>query len=137
MWDVLPSSGTSGSVVSIGVYRHGSLDEFDKLYIGDNICDLRDPETNEYYGSFWRWPLSYVKCRITEQKVGSWNVTAKLDKWSRGLTWRHSLSLYPAHDWELAMFELYPGIKEFEYIATELCRLVLLGQRQIGGASSK
>jgi hypothetical protein len=98
--------------VEIGGYRfYGNLDNYERFFIGGYICDTRDPTTNRQYGLRWKWPLLYIKCRITEPQVGGWNATAIVSS-SRGMTWNHTEAMYPVHDWNLAMYELYPDIYE-------------------------
>ena len=105
----MPNSGPLNSIVEIGGYRfHGTLDFYERFFIGGYICDTRDPTTNQQYGIRWKWPLLYIKCRITEQQVGGWNATAIVSR-TRGTTWNHTEAVYPVHDWDLAMYELYPG----------------------------
>ena len=109
VWSVVPKSGPIGSVVEIGGYRFkGNLVNYERLFVGGYICDTRNPTNNKLYGTRWAWPLYYIKCRITEQRVGGWNASAIVLS-QRGNTWNHSEALYPMYDWKLAMYELYPG----------------------------
>ena len=78
-----------------------SLDRYDKIFIGDKLCDPRDPETNEYYGG-------RVKCHVTAVEAGGVNATLNVTL-NRGTAWAYSPSLYPGPDWTLSMFELFPG----------------------------
>ncbi len=109
---VLPNSAAIGTVVAIAVYKFSdNLDEYERLYIGDTICSLRNPETNQYYGFATppNWPPMWIRCRIEEENPGPWNASVLLNRLGYGRAWIHSQSLYPTHNWELAMFELYPG----------------------------
>ena len=107
---MVPSSGPLGSVIEIGGYRfHGSLNSYERLFLGSSICDPRAPGTNAQYGIRRVWHLRYAKCIVTEQQVGGWNASAILTAGYRGASWNHSEALYPMHDWKLAMYELYPG----------------------------
>lgn len=99
------------AVVELGGYRtSGNYDRYESnsIRLGQNICEIRNREDNVYYGMSSRYSLRYVRCLSTEQRAGALNATMVLTG-SSGCTWNHSQSLYPVHDWSLAMYELFPS----------------------------
>ena len=114
----MPSSGPIGSIIEIAGYVYSFqnyLEHYERLFLGSSTCDPRAPGTNDPYGIRTRWPLRLVKCITTEQQVGGWNASAIQTAGDRGTSWNHSEALYPMHDWRLAMYELFPGEKMFNY----------------------
>ncbi len=108
LWKVEPNSGPVGTVVEIGGYRlTWNYNSYGQIYIGDQVCDLRDSD-NAQYGIRSLWGLIYVKCLTTEVRAGGWNGSTTISGAS-GKTWNHSRALYPMFDWTLGMYELFPG----------------------------
>lgn len=104
--NIIPNSGPLSSLVEFTGYRLSSNpDNIDSVFLGSSVCETRDNEDNTLYGLAYR----YVRCQSTEKRAGPWNGTVVL-KGSSGRTWNHSQSLYPMHDWSLAMYDLFPGI---------------------------
>ena len=83
-------------------------DNYGPFFLGGQVCNTRNPETNQHYGIRWRSSLRFVPCVPAESQAGGWNASVTVEN-SRGLTWNHSSALYPMFDWKLAMYELFPG----------------------------
>ncbi len=108
VWSIDPSSGPIGTVVEIEGYRFTwDYNAYSQFYLGEQVCELRD-ENNNQYGIRSKWPVLSVKCLSTEVWAGGLNATTSITG-SSGRTWNHSRSLYPMFDWTLAMYELFPG----------------------------
>ena len=98
-----------GTQVEVGGYRFTwNYNDYNHFFIGNSVCALRDSQTNRQLGIRSKWPLLYVTCLTSETLAGGWNATTVLNG-ARGRSWNHSQALYPVHDWNLAMYELYPG----------------------------
>ena len=110
MRDVLPRSGPVNSFIEVGGYRFSTdiSNRYTNIYLGNQICDFWNEETNSVYGGRWADGLYYITCRVVEQIPGAWNASAFLTSWS-GKTWNHSQAMKLDHDGKLSMFELYPG----------------------------
>ena len=80
---------------------------YDRFFVGDGVCGIRDPVTNQLYSStMWVGSLYLISCLMTAAQVGGVNATALTDM---GASWNDSQSLYPGPDWGLVMYEIYPG----------------------------
>lgn len=94
------------------------FEQIQSIYVGNHLCELRDPATNSYY-SFRGY--QGVRCLITEQIPGSYNasvfinyddrINVKMDSGhlQRGKSFNHSKSLRLDHNNRLSMIELFPG----------------------------
>ena len=91
------------------------------IFVGTQLCELRDPVNNRYYGIDRRSGLNYIRCLIKEQLPGAYNASTFIsydDRTSmamdggllaRGKSFNHSLSLKLDHTNRMSMIELYPG----------------------------
>ena len=115
---VVPPAVPVGSVIAIGGERLDNSAAYTRIFVGDQICDTRDPNTNEFYGFYNDDGLNWVRCRVTQVIPGVYNVTVNLPS-IRGTSWNHSQSLIHGPNNNLAMLELFPG----RYICTSMARL--------------
>ena len=121
---VIPDAAPIGSLVQVvGIYFYGSeyYDNYQGIYIGNHLCELRDPVTNNHYGIVYRAGRHHISCLVTEQMAGSYNasvfinyddrVNVKMDNGHlrRGKSFNFSTSLLLGHDNKLSMIELFPG----------------------------
>ena len=113
-----------------------NYDNYQSIYVGNNLCELRDPITNSYYGISHRSGYRSVKCLVTEQIPGSYNasvfinyddrINVKMDSGhlQRGKSLNHSASLKLDHTNRLSMIELFPGTVTTLVIIT-VCQLLM------------
>jgi len=107
----------------VGIYFYGSdyYDNYQSIYIGNHLCELRNPVNNSYYGIELRSGRHHVKCLVTEQIPGSYNTSVFINyndrinvmmdggHLQRGKSLNHSTSLRVDHNNRLSMIELFPG----------------------------
>lgn len=107
----------------VGIYFYGDeyYDNYQGIYIGNQLCELRDPITNYHYGIQYRSGRHHISCLVTEQLPGSYNasvfinyddrINVKMDSGhlERGKSLNHSTSLKLDHTNRLSMIELFPG----------------------------
>ena len=98
-----------------------NYDHYQGIYVGNHLCELRDPVINNYYGMSFRSGYRSVRCLVTEQIPGSYNasvfvnfddrINVKMDSGhlQRGKSLNHSASLRLDHTNRLSMIELFPG----------------------------
>ena len=133
MQSVTPDAAPIGSMVQVvGIYFYGNeyYDNYQGIYIGNQLCELRDPVTNYHYGIEYRSGRHYVSCLVTEQIPGSYNasvfinyddrINVKMDTGhlQRGKSLNHSTSLRLDHTNRLSMIELFPG--QYSYCVVNL-----------------
>ena len=121
---MIPDAAPIGSLVEVvGIYLYGNdyYDHYQSIYIGNRLCELRDPITNDHYGIELKSGRHHVTCLVTEQMPGSYNASVfinyddrtnvKLDRdhLQRGKSMNHSTSLKLDHTNRLSMIELFPG----------------------------
>ena len=121
---VIPDAAPVGSLVEVvGIYLYGNeyYDNYQSIYIGNQLCELRDPITNDHYGIELKSGRHHVTCLVTEQMPGSYNasvlinyddrINVKMDSGhlQRGKSMNHSTSLKLDHTNRLSMIELFPG----------------------------
>lgn len=110
MMSIVPNSGPVSAIVELGGNRlSGNPDHYASVFLGNSICNVRNEQDNDRYGLTYRNSLHYLKCHSTERRAGGWNGSMVQLAYYPGKTWNHSQSLYPVHDWSLAMYELFPG----------------------------
>ena len=124
MQSVTPDAAPVGSlvqVVGINLYGEEYYDNYQGIYIGNHLCELRDPVTNNHYGIEYRSGRHHISCLVTEQIPGSYNtsvfinyddrINVKMDSHhlERGKSLNHSTSLRLDHTNRLSMIELFPG----------------------------
>ena len=109
---LLPSAAPAsvrGSLIEIAGQRiypwHGS--RYWRFFLGNQLCDHWNYETNGYLGRRWYHDNYAVKCRVRETTSGAWNATVKMNI---GTSWNHSHAMTLGYDGKLSMFELYPGL---------------------------
>lgn len=106
----MPPAVPVGSVIAVG--GQSFLEDpnaYTHIFVGDQICDMRDPLTNEQYGFYAADGLYWVKCRVTQVIPGAYNVTINLPG-TRGTSWNHSQPLSHGPDNNLVMLEVFPGM---------------------------
>ena len=99
-----------GSVIAVGGESFlGDPDAYSHIFVGDQICETRDPLTNVRYGFYAADGLHWVKCRVAQVIPGAYNVTVNLPV-TRGTSWNHSQPLIHGLNDNLAMLEVFPGM---------------------------
>lgn len=107
----------------VGIYFYGvdRYDNYQGIYVGNQLCEMRNPATNDYYGIDYKSGRHHVRCLVTEQIPGSYNasvfinyddrINVKMDSGhlDRGKSYNHSTSLRLGHNNRLSMIELFPG----------------------------
>ena len=121
---IVPDAAPVGSLVEIGgqyFFNEENYHLYQHIYVGTQLCELRDPINNRYYGIEDRSGLRYIRCLMKEQLPGAYNASTFLsydDRTSmamdggllaRGKSVNHSLSLKLDHTNRISMIELYPG----------------------------
>ena len=121
---MIPDAAPVGSLVQVvGIYFYGYeyYDNYQGIYIGNQLCELRDPVTNNHYGIQYRSGRHHVSCLVKEQIPGSYNasvfinyddrINVKMDHGhlQRGKSLNFSTSLKLDHTNRLSMIELFPG----------------------------
>ena len=124
MQSVTPDAAPVGSMVQvIGIYLYDEeyYDNYQGIYIGNQLCELRDPVTNNHYGIEYRSGRHHINCLVTEQIPGSYNASVFVNyddrinvmmnsgHLERGKSLNHSTSLRLDHTNRLSMIELFPG----------------------------
>ena len=112
MMSIVPNSGPVSAIVELGGHRlSGNPDHYasSEVFLGNSICNVRNEQDSTRYGLTYRNSQRYLKCHSTEKRAGAWNGSLVHLAYHPGKTWNHSQSLYPVHDWSLAMYELFPG----------------------------
>ena len=118
MVSIVPNSGPVSAIVELGGNRMSmNFDDYasDSVFLGNSICNIINEHSNTHYGITNRNSQRYLKCLSTERRAGAWNGSLVQLDYYPGKTWKHSQSLYPVHDWSLAMYELFPGTYAVTY----------------------
>lgn len=105
----MPPAAPVGSVIAVGGDLLNNPEAYSRIFVGDQICDTRIPDTNEQYGFYAADGLYWVRCRVTQMIPGAYNVTINLPS-IRGTSWNHSQPLIHGPNNNLVMLELFPGM---------------------------
>eukprot|EP01137_Pigoraptor_chileana_P025478 Opistho-2@7350 len=103
------AGATAGSLISVeGRIFSEDLSLVERIYVGDNFCDMRDPITGDYYPYSWlNWPYMSLQCRPAETNVGLYGVKTSIP--SRGDSVTEPSALKVSSTLELYTFQIVPG----------------------------
>lgn len=110
-----PTSGTTNTRLTIYGRLYGTYDHLQTVMVGNRPCDLRKPDSTQFYDFVWH----RVGCLVEERRSGIYNITAIVPQY--GYSWNASDGLRISASGQLHNFQMFAGTFYWFCVTTICC----------------